>query len=223
MTSQWYSPDSAISAIDHPPARLEKELDMTSTPPVARAVRLVLTAVLLGGCAAAQAACEGAGWNWLTDACNHGARAFKEGNWDLYLTGHIHHGRGTYDDEHLRDLNEDAWGGGLGRSVVDARDNTHSVYFLAFKDSHFKPEYAAGYAWQARWPLGENWRAGVGVTAFVTLRSDYAHYLAPVPVILPLASLQYRGASLQASYVPRLSSKGGNGDVLFVFGRYSFD
>lgn len=192
-----------------------------------RACRLTMAATCIAAmefCVApAQAACESVGWDWLSNACTQGARAFNEGTWDIYLTGYDRHGRGTYTKERINELNEKAWGGGFGRTVNDDRGNSHNVYVLAFRDSHFKPEYLGGYAWQARWALSENWRAGLGVTAFVTLRSDYAHYAIPVPAILPLASLQYRKTSLMASYVPRLSTKGGNGDVLFIFGKYSFD
>lgn len=192
-----------------------------------RACHLTMAATCIAAmafCVApAQAACESVGWDWLSNACTQGARAFNEGTWDIYLTGYDHHGRGTYTKERINELNEKAWGGGFGRTVNDDRGNSHNVYVLAFRDSHFKPEYLGGYAWQARWALSENWRAGLGVTAFVTLRSDYAHYAIPVPAILPLASLQYRKTSLMASYVPRLSTKGGNGDVLFIFGKYSFD
>jgi lipid IVA palmitoyltransferase len=185
--------------------------------------RFVLAAAFVAAAPSTQAACESVGWDWLSNACNQGARAWNSGTWELYLTGYDHHGRGTYSDERIKELNEKAWGGGFGRTVTDDRGNSHDVYFLAFQDSHAKPEYLGGYAWQARWPLSENWRAGLGVTAFVTLRSDYSHYLVPVPGILPLASLQYRKVSVMASYVPRLSTKGGNGDVLFLFGKYSFD
>jgi len=185
--------------------------------------RLALAATLLTAGPSAGAACEPLGWDWLTSACTEGVRAWNSGTWELYLTGYDHHGRNTYSAERIKELNENAWGGGLGRTVADDRGNSHDVYFLAFRDSHSKPEYLAGYAWQARWPLGDNWRAGLGLTAFITLRSDYAHYLIPVPGILPLASLQYRKVSVMASYVPRLSSHGGNGDVLFLFGKYSFD
>lgn len=195
--------------------------------PVIRTRRLAMAAASIAAAATciapAQAACESVGWDWLSNACTQGTRAFKEGSWELYVTGYDRHGRGTYTKERISELNEKAWGGGFGRTVSDERGNSHDVYFLAFKDSHFKAEYLGGYAWQARWPLSENWRAGLGVTAFVTLRSDYAHYAIPVPAILPLASLQYRKASLMASYVPRLSTKGGNGDVLFIFGKYSFE
>jgi palmitoyl transferase len=171
---------------------------------------------------AAQAACDW-GWDWLTNKCDNAVKAFGSGANQLYLTGYSYHGRGTYTDEKLDEFTEQSWGGGLGRLVVDERDNSHEVYAMVFRDSHAKPQYQAGYGWLARWGVTEHLRVGVGLTAFLALRSDYCSYLCPVPAILPLGSIEYRKLSLMASYVPKLPGEDGNGDVLFLFGRISLD
>jgi palmitoyl transferase len=49
-------------------------------------------------------------------------------------------------------------------------------------------------------------------------RSDIFNHI-PFPVILPLASIEWYRVALMASYVPRLSGDGGNGDVLYLFAR----
>jgi palmitoyl transferase len=188
-----------------------------------RLCRIAALSALTLGAAPAHAACDWVGWDWLTHTCNQAARAFHEGDNQLYLTGLAHHGRGTYTAEKLQEFNEDAWGLGFGREVVDERDNSHEIYAMAFSDSHAKPQYTLGYGWLARWPMTENSRFGLGFTAFLALRSDYCGYFCPVPAILPLASLQYRKVSLMASYLPRLPGNEGNGDVLFVFGKISLD
>ena len=41
----------------------------------------------------------------------------------------------------------------------------------------------------------------------------------PVPVVLPLASLQYRKSAVMASFMP---GPRGNGNVLFLFGRIAY-
>jgi len=162
------------------------------------------------------------GWQWLTNSCDGAVQAFKTGTYDLYLTGYAYHGRNTYSAETLATENENAWGGGLGRTHIDDRDNSHSIYFMGFQDSHYKPEWLLGYGWLARWGLTEHLKVGVGITAGFTTRADYCDYLCPVPYILPLGAIEYRRVSLMASYVPKLPGNEGNGDVLFLFGKISF-
>jgi lipid IVA palmitoyltransferase len=185
---------------------------------------LALSAALLPAPAVSRAAgCDWVGWDWLSQKCEYAGKAWRSGSYDLFLTGYADHRRGTYTAERRAELNAHSWGGGFGRTLNDERDNSHDVFFLIFRDSHFKPEYLAGYGWQARWPLTENLKVGIGLTAFVTLRSDFSHYLLPVPAVLPLASVRYRRVTLQSAYVPKLPGAKGNGDVLFVFGKYAFD
>jgi palmitoyl transferase len=165
------------------------------------------------------------GWpKWLRSNCEGARNAWNSRDWDLYLSGYIHHGTNTYSPEKLATLNSDAWGGGLGKRYSDENDRTHLLYAMAIRDSHYKPEYFAGYGWLAYWRPFDNsgLRLGGGYTAFLTLRSDYSHYYVPVPGILPLGEIAWDRVSIMASYVPRLSKNGGNGDVLFVFGRISF-
>ena len=67
-------------------------------------------------------------------------------------------------------------------------------------------------------PLAGELKAGVGFTAFLTSRSDTLKGV-PVPVVLPLASLQYRKSAVMASFMP---GPKGNGNVLFLFGRIAY-
>jgi lipid IVA palmitoyltransferase len=163
-------------------------------------------------------------WSLIRSNCEGAKHAWDSEGDDVYVLGHAHHGRSTYSPEKIKTFNERAWGGGVGKRYTDPDDRTHLLYTMAFKDSHFKPEYMAGYGWLTHWrPFGDaGLRLGLGFTTFVTLRSDYAHYLAPVPGILPLGELAWGRASLLASYVPRLSGNGGNGDVLMIFGKFAF-
>jgi hypothetical protein len=93
---------------------------------------------------------------------------------------------------------------------------------MGFRDSHFKPEYLAGYGYQTYWGRSDSLQAGLGYTVFLTVRSDYADYHLPVPAILPMGSLRYKNASLMATYLPRISVHKGNGDVLFFFAHFGF-
>ena len=162
-------------------------------------------------------------WSLIQSNCEGGKKAWDSEGVDVYLTGHVHHGRSTYSPEKIKTLNERAWGSGVGKRYTDADDHTHLLYTLVFADSHFKPEYMAGYGWLTHWrPFDGGLRLGAGFAAFVTLRSDYSHYLGPVPGILPLGEIGWGRASLLATYVPRLSGNGGNGDVLMIFGKISY-
>jgi palmitoyl transferase len=163
-------------------------------------------------------------WEFLQYNCKGAANAWNGDSWDLYLPGYIHHGSGTYSPEKLATLNSSAWGGGIGKRYVDENNRTHFIYTAVYQDSHYKPEYFAGYGWLAHWKPWDDagLRLGGGFTATVTLKSSYSSYAIPVPVLLPIAEIAWDKFSIMGLYVPRISSNGGNGDVLLVWGRYAF-
>jgi hypothetical protein len=143
-----------------------------------------------------------------------------QGKWDLYLSGYIHHGRGTYTPERIAELNEkNAWGGGLGKTVRNANGDDESVYAFGMNDSHYQPQLMLGYAYQWVHPFPHTGlEVSVGLTPQLMSRRDYFGGI-PFPIVLPLATIGTRGAKLMVSYVPRLSKNKGSGDVLFFFGR----
>ena len=180
---------------------------------------MALVLALMAGSPAHALDCAG---GWFEYTCNRFNEAMDHGQHDLYVPFHSHHGRGTYTPERIEELNEQTWGVGYGRSVIDSKGDWHAFYGMVFRDSHFKPEYLAGYGWQTYWGRSDSLQAGLGYTAFVTIRSDYNDYLLPIPLILPMASLRYESASLMATYLPRFSPNKGNGDVLFFFAQFAF-
>jgi len=178
---------------------------------------ILVLALAAGG--PAHADCTG---NWFEYTRDRFREAIDHGQNDLFVPFHSHHGRGTYTQDRIEELNEHTWGVGYGRSVIDCKGDWHAFYGMAFYDSHFKPEYLAGYGWQTYWGRPDSLQAGLGYTIFLTTRSDYADYLLPVPAILPMGSLRYKSASLMATYLPRISVHKGNGDVLFFFAQFGF-
>jgi palmitoyl transferase len=136
---------------------------------------------------------------------------------ELYIPLYTWHNRSKYSAEKIAGYNENPWGLGGGKSRVDADGNWHALYAMVFMDSHNRLEPIAGYAYQKIWRPTENWRIGAGVTAGVTARSDY-RYL-PLPVVLPIASLEYKRVALQGTYIP---GGNGNGNVLFTWLRWRF-
>ncbi|MDB5821854.1 MAG: crcA [Herminiimonas sp.] len=141
----------------------------------------------------------------------------EQGDPELYLSGYAHHGRNTYTQERIAELNEKAWGVGYGKTAYNARGNEESVYLLVIDDSHGRPQPMLGYAYQWTWSLEKSaLEVGAGYTAMLMSRADYYGGI-PFPVVLPVASFGTRKYRLMASYVPRLSQNKGNGDVLLVF------
>jgi palmitoyl transferase len=163
---------------------------------------------------------------WLKDrtveatgnAMDYAGRILDEGDNVLYLSGYAHHGRDTYSREKIESFNETAWGAGFGRTLIDRNGNSDTLFGLAFLDSHEDVEAQVGYAREWRWQFSEKGAVGAGFVAMMVSRSDIFNHF-PFPVILPLASLEIDRVALMASYVPRITGDGGNGDVLYLFGR----
>jgi lipid IVA palmitoyltransferase len=178
---------------------------------------LALTAPLLLLPAPAAAGALSTVSDWGSETADRFRLIRDQGSTDLYLSGYARHGRSTYTRERLEELNENAWGVGVGRRLRNARGNDEIVYALGISDSHYKPQLMAGYAHEWIYPVGgSGLELGVGYTAMLVSRQDYFSGV-PFPIALPVASIGSRDIKLRASYVPRLSQNKGNGDVLLLF------
>ena len=144
--------------------------------------------------------------------------AFHGGRYDGYVSGYIWHAPWAYGyDRRHHELNDIAWGGGFGRSVVDADGDTHSVFAIAAQDSHFKPQYLAGYLWTTYWPLAGRVQGGLGYSVALFSRSDIGGYI-PIPGVAPAAALRWGNAELLGVFVPRVGHAGNVGYVVTRFG-----
>ncbi|MDQ8032111.1 lipid IV(A) palmitoyltransferase PagP [Bordetella genomosp. 1] len=155
---------------------------------------------------------------WMQRACNRIDQIWTTGDNDLYVTGWAWHNRSMYSAKKIREFNEAALGGGYGRSIFDEDGDWQGLYAMAFLDSHSRPQPIAGYGFLKIARVSQNWRLGAGYTAFLTAREDIMSYI-PFPGVLPLVSAGYRDAMLFATYIP---GKEGTGNVLFVFGKWTF-
>lgn len=155
---------------------------------------------------------------WMQRACNRVSEIWTTGTHDLYVTGWAWHNRSMYSASKIAEFNEAAWGGGYGRGIYDEDGDWQGLYAMVFLDSHKRPQPTAGYGFLKVAHLTANWRLGAGYTVFLTAREDIMGYV-PFPGILPLVSAGYRKATLFATYIP---GKEGTGNVLFVFGKWSF-
>ena len=155
--------------------------------------------------------------DWGADAADRFRLIHDQGSTDFYASGYVRHGRSTYSKEQLETFNEKAWGVGIGRRMRNARGNDEIIYALGISDSHYKPQLMAGYAHEWIYPVcGSRLELGVGYTAMLISRQDYFSGM-PFPIALGVGSIGTRDIKLRASYIPRLSKKKGDGDVLLLF------
>jgi len=175
----------------------------------------------LGVAAPARAAECGDLWEWLNTACRRVVDTYKKGDNQLLVSGFAWHLPYTWTPEKRAEENENAWGGGLGRSVERENGDTDAVYFMIFSDSHSKPQYNLGYGWSTYWGQRSGVQAGLGYTALVVARNDIFNGW-PFPALLPLVSLRYDRATLFTTYIPSLGGVN-NGSVLYVFGMIGLD
>lgn len=161
------------------------------------------------------------GWyaEWYDTATENVTRAWNEGRDEVLIPTYTWHLPFAYTREKIDGYQNYPIGIGYGRSRFDERGNSHEVYALGFQDSHFKPEWLVGYAWKTYWPLGGDFKGGLGFTAGVTMREDLFNYF-PVPVIFPMGSIANGRWSLETAYVP---GGKGNGNILFFLNKWRFD
>jgi len=181
--------------------------------------RALLACTLLSTTTVAAASAGSTVGAWLDTAQEHVSDTWHNGDTELYLPFWTYHHRGTYDADHIEDFNEFPGGFGLGKGRYNSSGNWEGMYAMGFMDSHNKPSLMAGYAWVPTWELGNEVKAGVGVTGFLMSRSNYWNGI-PFPGVLPIASLGYKQLSLNAAYIP--STGRNNGNVLFMWGKWTF-
>jgi len=140
------------------------------------------------------------------------AQTWPANNYELYIPINVWHNRNYYSSEKIDQYNENPWGFGIGKYRYDNDGDWHSLYIMAFLDSHKKIEPIAGYGFQKMWRPNENLRLGAGYTVGLTVREDY-NYL-PIPVAAPTLSIEYQQLAIQSSYIP---GGHGNGNILFTW------
>ncbi len=147
-----------------------------------------------------------------SDVKNTLSETWNSSDYELYVPVSTWHNRQFYDKEKIDGYNEQPWGLGIGKYRYDADGDWHGIYAMAFADSHNEMEPVAGYAFQKMWHANNDFRLGAGYTIGATLREDY-HYL-PIPVIAPVASVEYKQFAVQSTYIV---GGQGNGNILFTW------
>jgi palmitoyl transferase len=154
--------------------------------------------------------------------CRRLADTYRRGGDEIILSGYSYHIPGTWTAERRHELNSEAWGLGYGRTTEDPDGDTHTVFFLGFKDSHGNIESQIGYAYNTFWGPRDGVQVGLGYTVAIVQRPDIWNGV-PFPALLPLAALRVGRATLQATYIPTLSGSINHGSTLYVFGRVSLE
>ena len=153
-------------------------------------------------------------------AIDHVKDTWTEGKVEIYVPFLAYHMPFAYTAEQRSDQNQYPAGGGIGLGRYNASGNYEGTYAMAFLDSHRNMSYVAGYAWVPTWNVGKSdVKVGAGLTGFLMSRQDYFGGV-PFPGVLPMASISYKQLSLQATYIP---GGQGNGNVLFAWGKWTFD
>lgn len=180
--------------------------------------RLVIAAVMLcmsGNACAVECADF---WTWIETGCRHVVDTYENGDNALLLSGYSWHLPGSWTAERRAMENQDAWGGGLARSLEEPNGDTENVFFLVFEDSHRQPQYNLGYSWSTYWGDRDAIQAGLGFTAMIIRRPDIANGW-PVPVVLPLFSLRSQKTEVFSTYIPKLNGGVNHGSILYIFGK----
>lgn len=161
---------------------------------------------------------SGAISTWTSAIVDEVREVASQGASELYVPLHTHHLRFAYTADKISQYNENPWGLGYGRVLSDGKNGSRMLYAMAFKDSHNDWSPMAGYG--RIWNVANAGpvRFGLGYTVFLMSRSDTLGGV-PFPGALPLAEIGIGRASVATAYVP---GGKGNGNVLFIFGRYTF-
>jgi len=173
---------------------------------------LLQVILLLPIAACADEAANMSTWSYIQDTLS---LTWNANDYELFIPVNIWHNRSYYNSEKIDSYNENPWGLGLGKYRYDNDGDWHSLYVMAFSDSHKDIEPVAGYAFQKMWRPGNDFRLGAGYTVGVTMRQDF-NYL-PIPIAAPLASIEYKQLALQSTYI---FGGEGNGNILFTWLRW---
>lgn len=153
-------------------------------------------------------------WSSTKENANH---ILNQGKTLIYISLVAWHDRNTYSPESIDQINEKAYGLGVGRSIINKNGNKEALYLNAHLDSHGMVEVESGYSWQKIFRPSNNIKIGVGYSAGLTSRTDIADRI-PIPYILPLASIEYADSiSLEAILIPKLDNGINHGNVVFIY------
>ena len=159
-------------------------------------------------------------WDWFDKGCRRIVDTYDNGGNELLLSGYAYHVPRTWTPERRPELNSNTWGAGWGRTVEDPDGDTHTVFALAFEDSHRRVELQVGYSWSTFWGPRDGVQVGLGYTAMIVQRPDLLNGY-PFPAVLPLLSVRVQKATMVLTYIPTVSGGVNHGSTAYVMGRFA--
>lgn len=139
---------------------------------------------------------------WYDAAWHYVNNIYQKGNWEVIVPISTYHMRNSYSSEQIESYEESPPGFGLGKGRINSSGNYEGLYAMGYQDSHHFPSWQVGYVWQALWrPINENFRVGLGYTAFILAREDIGHYT-PFPAASPMTSIAYKNLTIDVTFIP---------------------
>lgn len=134
---------------------------------------------------------------------------WQDGNWEIHIPIYAWHNRESYPRYKIDNYNENPRGIGIGKYITNQSGNRERVLAIGFSDSNYHFEPLVLYTWQKIWrDRRDFFRFSVGYMAGFTTRKEW-HWV-PIPMALPIVSIEAGPLSFENTYIPGLGKDNGN-------------
>ncbi len=147
--------------------------------------------------------------NWIRASAKLIGAIWREGSWEVFAPLHAWHNREAYPKYKIEGYNEDPWGFGIGRYRMDYKNNRDGILAIGFSDSNWHFEPLLLYSWEKIWrDRRDFFRFSAGYVAGFTTRKEW--HWCPIPMALPIVSVEAGPFSYSNTYIPGLGKENGN-------------
>lgn len=147
--------------------------------------------------------------NWIRASAKLIRAIWREGSWEVFAPLHAWHNREAYPKYKIEGYNEDPWGFGIGRYRMDYKNNRDGILAIGFSDSNWHFEPLLLYSWEKIWrDRRDFFRFSAGYVAGFTTRKEW--HWCPIPMALPIVSVEAGPFSYSNTYIPGLGKENGN-------------
>ena len=147
--------------------------------------------------------------NWIRASAKLIGAIWREGSWEVFAPLHAWHNREAYPKYKIEGYNEDPWGFGIGRYRMDYKNNRDGILAIGFSDSNWHFEPLLLYSWEKIWrDRLDFFRFSAGYVAGFTTRKEW--HWCPIPMALPIVSVEAGPFSYSNTYIPGLGKENGN-------------
>jgi palmitoyl transferase len=160
--------------------------------------------------------------SFIDRACSRLTDTWKKGKNELLLSGYSWHTPWTWTEGAARRGKPMGMGWRLRQDRRGSQRRHALGVRLAFLDSHKNIQWQVGYGWSTFWGSRDGIQPGLGYAALIVQRPDIANGI-PFPAVLPIVTLRYGGARIDATYIPNFGGGINHGSVFYVLGRVILD